>query len=158
MSYIRCLSNPEGLYMFGTSDDKGKSWIEVWHGLRKPLSSADGASLEHRHFTIPEKEFLEVCHLWDHGPQAWRGPAVSGKLEVKEMDIFVKTGKRVSKDWDPISNLKDRKRETRYVIRLQYGKHYIMLWRVTWQYVVANVTGRGYPYYKCRYCKRKRRR
>lgn len=149
MSYIRCLSNPEGLYIWGGSDG-----INIDHCLKKPFASG-------RSILIPEKHFHQVCHEWDHGEHQWHGPCRSGQLTVAEQNVFMDTGDLVpaSKAWlrQEMHRLTHGKktRKTRYVIRLQYGKRYIMMWRVTWQYIVANVVNRNYEKFHCCWCKKR---
>lgn len=151
MSYIRCLSNPEGLYIYSSSEG-----VMVHHCLKKPWASSGTGQLDQT-MVINEKDFFRVCHLWDHGPKAYFGPVASGKLKVFEQDVFEKDGSPVPKDFDFLDKF-NRNKRSHYVIRLQYGKHYIMLWRVTWQYVVANVVGRRAEHFKCRYCHTRKQR
>lgn len=149
MSYIRCLSNPEGLYIYSSSEG-----VQIHHCLRYPMATEGTGHLDNTITIKEEKDFFRACHLWDHGPHAWHGPVKVGKLSLQEVHIFERTAKKVPKDWDHVDR-KNWKAKTRFSVCLQYGKHYIMLWRVTWQYVVANVVKRSSP--RCRYCPKLRK-
>lgn len=147
MSYIRSLSNPEGLYIFGSNG------IHIYHGLKPPLCSEKSWPI-----VIPESDFYRVCHAWDHGPDQWKGPAYSRDFSAREELIFVNTGKRVPDDVASMRRsmkdlFKGKKRPLeRFVIRLQYKKKYIMIWRVTWHYVVENVVKRSHENFRCKWC------
>lgn len=151
MSYIRCLSNPEGLYIYSTMENQ----VCIHHCLRPPLSSTDTKGNLERTIVVPEKVFMEACHRWDHGPNQWQGPIKVGDLLVEERYVYEKTGKAVPERHTIKDYLKDRKPK-RYVILFQYKAQYIMLWRVTWQYVIANVVNRKFEKFRCRWCKKRR--
>ena len=125
MSYIRCLSNPEGLYIYGTHKDL----ICIHHNVPAPLSSGlnDGQGF----FTIPELHFTKAIKYWKQGRKYCKG----GFL-VEEEHIYLDTGMMVPER--TIENMIAEKRPTSYRIRLQYRSDFVYLWRVTWEYVVRN--------------------
>lgn len=145
MSYIRCLSNPEGLYIFVS--DYG---INISHNLNPPFSSEPSRRDFITDIIVPEKVFFEGCHRWDHGPNV-EGTVKVGGLLIQERQIYEKTGKKVQENRSIRSIYKD-KAKRRMVIFFKYKAQFIMLWRVTWQYVVGNVLDRRSEDYKCRWC------
>ena len=147
MSYIRCLSNPEGLYIYLSTEGH----IDIAHCLKPPFRSKEKNPTFPGMMVIPPKIFFEACHRWDHGPDQWVGPVKVGDLLVEERHIYEDDGTKVPSDWRPFR--KGRKeRPTSYRILFKYKSQYIMLWRVTWHYVVANVVDREMEEYRCRWC------
>jgi len=136
MAYIRCLSNPEGMYIYGGADGV---WIN--HNVLPPLASKevdDGCS---PHFVVPSRDFDRVGLKWD---KEWDldGPVRSGKFAAREVHVYLDTGKPIEKDWDKRFFRKGYKRRpSAFLIRLSYGRHFVMLWRVTWEYIVQSIVG-----------------
>lgn len=137
MSYIRCLSNPEGLYVW--SDGKNAT---ISHEVRKPHSSG-------RNFTIPHGIFEGLLRRWVD----FRKPARVRGAVAEELTVNSKTG-RVIPPWKPCKRgcksagksgfipcrrcLEKQRREagcTRYVVRLSYRGDFVDLWCVTWDYM-----------------------
>ena len=137
MSYIRCLSNPEGLYIYGGADGV---WIN--HNVRPPLASKkadDGCS---PHFIVPQRDFDQVGLKWDKG-WAHDERVRSGKLVAQEVHVYLDTGRPVERDWHKRifreTNKVTERRPSAFFIKLSYGRRFVMLWRVTWQYVVRSI-------------------
>lgn len=148
MSYIRCLSNPEGLYIWSGTDNL----VHIIHNVPKPHSSGlDG-------FTVPWRVFENGTKNWKKAYEPdqfqYRG------MRIDELHVFEKTGKIVP-DLSPCNRgcVKEDKNsfrpcvrcfnkyyvnalKSRYIIRLSYKNHFVHLWRVTWAYVVENVIRR----------------
>lgn len=140
MSYIRCLSNPEALYIW--SDGKT---VSIWHAVKKPHSS--GAN-----FGVPDPIFTRCLKLWRefHEPATYKG------MKVEELSVDVRNAeiipnqkpcrrgcKRVGRNgYIPCKRCHARMfrnvRKSRYVIRLSYGKHFVDMWRVTWDYIAKH--------------------
>ena len=132
MSYIRSLSNPESLYIWC----EGKE-TAISHGVKGPLSSARwrGGKASPPFFHVPAAAFDRVCALWGEG----REPARAGGIRVEEVALFVATGKMVPVDfYGDIAKVFRDKRRVEHLIRLSYRKHFVCMWRVTWEYVVRN--------------------
>lgn len=136
MSYIRCLSNPEALYVWG---DGEKTWFAWWDG-----------DIHHPFIGIPSDEidkfFLEL-YKWETFDYEWvdlDNPFSYGNMSVVECRII--TGK------DEFGN-----DEGTWRIKLILGPDLpdLIMWRVTWEYLKNNfyehlVGGRifGVPWYR----------
>lgn len=136
MSYIRCLSNPEGLYVW--SDGK---FATLTHNVERPHSSG-------RSFSIPHRTFEALLKKW----AKWIEPARQGGAVAEELHVEVKTG-RLIPPWKPCRRCTPAGKNAwipcrrcgpgsldrpsgRYVIRLSYKGDFVNLWRVTWDYMV----------------------
>lgn len=136
MSFIRCLSNPEGLYMWGSG-----RLVTVSHEVKKPHSSGG-------HFNIPEPAFRGCVrkHLAGHDPASYRG------VRVEEVHVDKRTGEPIP-DWRPCGRgckkakgggfipcrrcSRSHRRDVArgwFAVRLSYGGHFVNLWTVTWAY------------------------
>lgn len=154
MSYIRCLSNPEGLYAW--SDGRT---VNISHGVKKPHSSG-------RSFTIPQGVFDGLLKKWAN----WTEPAMVRGAVAEELHVDEKTG-RVIPEWKPCGRgckpvgkngfipcrrcaRKQHKdvRRGRFVVRLSYRSDFVDLWRVTWDYM----TRRSEPGTAARHTKKPR--
>ena len=127
MSYIRCLSNPEGLYIYGDGS-----------GI---LIHYDGGSMY-----VPEKDFHKVgleyvrYHWAEHGMR-------SGDLVVREVEVirgtdmvyFEPRHKKlgIAEVWGHRKYL-DGPRTDHKVLFSYKGKSFIM-WRVTWDYIAQSI-------------------
>lgn len=115
MSYIRSLSNPEGLYVWGDFDGK--------------LTFSWGGNL----LRIDKELFHKVAMRWYCGefdffedePDSALDSVTEDSLSVK--DIFIPAGEAD---------------ESRFVIRLTHETTQIDLWPVTWYYLVDEVVRR----------------
>lgn len=126
MSFIRSLSNPEGLYIFG-----GMDGIEIATGNGWKLSNIgpDNPSM-----VVPYDAFIKVCEDWDQNADS----AEADGFFAGEQHIWADTGELVDPETDPIQQwFTGNRRESRYAIKLSYGDKFCFLWSVTWQYVVA---------------------
>lgn len=137
MSYIRCLSNPEALYVW--SDGKK---THITHNVKSPHSSG-------RDFTIPHKAFERVLKLWAQ----YHEPSRCGGVIAQELHIDKKTGKIIPRwkpckrgckpqgrnAWIPCKRCWKRdvkgSRRGEFLIRLSYKNDFVNLWRVTWDYM-----------------------
>ncbi len=120
MSYIRCLSNPEGLYVWGQETTveiaPGHHWkhtnIPKGHTLSVPTSVFHGFAERHQHD--------------DEGK--FRG------FEAKEVVVYESDGKPVPKQ-SIKEQIFDKKRHW-FAIRVSYRGKWVLLWRVTWEYLL----------------------
>lgn len=135
MSYIRCLSNPEGMYVFGTTCGSGSS-VEIYagHHLKPPfVSHEDVATLG---IIVPGWMFYRACQRWHDGYDDVRITHKAKVLRVYEEFIFVANGVLVPDDY---RGFRQDSRESRFVIRVEYDSRWVRLWDVTWEYIVRNV-------------------
>ena len=141
MSYIRSGSNPEGLYIIGTSM-RGHNYAEVM--------LPNGGEI----IWIPAAVFHEVCRRWEHANddddvryrgmrarEVWMHELKCGKV-IPESEFsreFTQWLKRPAKRGP---------RNIRQVEVSYKGKRF-WCWRVTWEYIVrdANSEGRN-PWWK----------
>lgn len=128
MSYIRCLSNPESLYVFDTQTRSGKSATEILHCIDPPLASAGRQPI-----LVPTRAFREVCRAWANGAR----DVTRRGLRVREVHVFADTGRRVPQRRS-VRQMFDDAARSRYVVRLTYGRHWFCMWPVTWAYIVGN--------------------
>jgi hypothetical protein len=144
MSYIRCLSNPEGLYVWHDVDGT----VHLHYGGRKKPKSPLSKGTEMR---VPYRTFVRAVERWEASGED--RTSVHG-FEIEELHVYLKTGKRVpdfKSNEDAIRYLKDaRKNPSEYKIRVSYGGSFIHLWSVTWQYVVNNVMEREMKRHRAR--------
>jgi hypothetical protein len=155
MSYIRCLSNPEGLYIWAQSNGE----VHISHNVRPPLASA-WERLPLPRFTrgkivatkrmydapptivVPWRHFKATCLQWDrHEGYPRHNHTNRGGLVVEEQHIYTSTGKLVPKNSSLAKTFKkvSDKTRTEILIRLGYRNQFLFMWRVTWMYVVRNV-------------------
>ena len=130
MSYIRCLSNPEGLYAWSDGNT-----THLWHNVKRPLSSGEKPNKKFPSFEIlvPTKIFDKVCFLWDECEQ----PASYRGARAEEVYVYTKTGKKVPSKQSLKKFFKD-KRASRVLIKFSYKGQFFMMWDVTWEYVVRS--------------------
>lgn len=124
MAYIRCLSNPEGLYVWGDID--GNTYF-CWNDT------------DHHMVGVPSEEvdkfFLEL-YKWE--TLDWEGidldyPFTHGNLSVVE--CRVPTGEK---------SVFDNESEVyEFKIKLTFGQDHpdLILWRTTWNYLRTVFTG-----------------
>jgi len=123
MSYIRCLSNPEGLYVYGDGKDVNFHWC-----VKPPFASPGGMKIPHDIFT--------------KAGQKWADQYCSERVSVRgfvieEVHVYEKNAKKVgemSRQWVK-QYLKD-KRPTRSGWKLSYRGKFIILWPVTMHYMM----------------------
>lgn len=127
MSYIRSLSNPEGLYIIGSS--KG---IDIWHTVKPPLSSKWPKSGETPWINVPTYVFHHVLNRWAEG---FRDKVSYRGLVVEEVQVCPTTGKP-PKPQSLTKMLDPRTPRSEFLIRLQYKEQFFHMWRVTWEYIV----------------------
>lgn len=146
MSYIRCLSNPEGMYVYGTQE-----------GKRTVVSFCDSPHDPKKELRIPIKDFHRVCRAFDKDGE----DAKSGNFAVKDLKINEVTMKPWSaadqkaeddllRPPKPNQRLNDKEWVRRY--KAHYKKHdagwrigvywkgklRFILWRVTWAYIARS--------------------
>jgi hypothetical protein len=133
VSYIRCLSNPEGLYM--------------WHDVSGKVAMCCSAILD-KHgnpkvLYFPAKDFFKAVRLWEDN---YGEPVKVGDIELREVWVNVKTG-RIRED---PKNRKEamksvrrmfRKSAAKYDLKIlfRYKRERIFMWQVTWEYAVNQV-------------------
>ncbi len=113
MSYIRCLSNPEGLYIWGD-------------GKYANFTLASEPNFLDKIVQIPQKTFDNLLkkYIKNYGDNVnYRGASIKV--------VWVKTGKLHPKAmWEIIG-----KYDTDMKIRLSYKNWHIDMWLVTWEYI-----------------------
>lgn len=140
MSYIRCLSNPEGLYIW--SDGK---MICICHSLQDSIFSNFPAQKMSPFFAISHDLFHEAVRKWW---DAFGDDIVYKDVIIKEEHIHLDDGSIVpliKSTKAALEQLNLPHRQTRFVIRLEYKGQFIRMWFVTWQYIVNNVILRKRP-------------
>lgn len=134
MSYIRRLSNPEGMYIYGGPDGV---WIN--HNVKPPLASKetdDGCS---PHFVVPSRDFDRLGLKWDKD-WSYDEHVRSGKLAAQQVHVYLDTGKPVEKDrFERFFTKGYGKRPSAFLVKLSCGRHFVMMWRVTWHYIVQSI-------------------
>jgi hypothetical protein len=128
MSYIRCLSNPESLYIW-----EDGTHANISHGVPGPLSSSKERDGDPALFLIPTDVWREGLKLWH---DKYGEPIDHEGMAVREEHIHLDTAELVPEQ--TILEMLDDRREAGYRIRLEYKGEYVYLWRVTWEYVVGN--------------------
>lgn len=130
MAYIRCFSNPEGLYVW--HDIAGH--IAITHCRKKPFASKEGFVDEQFH--VPLKEWYGLfANLYDHH----NGQVTDikyGDFSIKEERINSKTGEIVP---DDINLEKLSKIDYTEQYKISYKKDFVYVWQVTLQYLANNV-------------------
>lgn len=126
MSYIRALSNPEGLYIF--SDGK---YTQIWHNVLFPLASKPAKKAFCLGFSVPSKIFDGGLKLWikDFGIY---GINYKG-FKIEEQHIYLNTGKLVPAR--SIEGLFGDKKKSAFLIKFSYGKHFVFMYSVTAHYI-----------------------
>jgi len=115
MSYIRYLSNPEGLYIWG--DGKNVNFT---------LAS------EKEILTMPQKTFDKLIkkYIKSYGDDiSYRGASIK--------EVFVKNNKMNPKPFWKIVG----KYDGNYQMRLSYKNWHIDMWLVTWEYIINHNKG-----------------
>src|SRR3990167_4820317 len=100
MSYIRCLSNPELLYIWQGSDRK----VYITHGVKYPLARLGVKNYRDNpaQFTVPFHIFRDAIKKWDKygfGKVTYRG------FTIEEIEIYSDTLKEVKKKNRPFSEM-----------------------------------------------------
>lgn len=129
MSFIRCWTNPEGLYVW----DDINGYVAIAHTLNKPFCSFNDTKFVEDQIQVPRREFYGVCKQWDNSSYK---TAKYKDFSAEEVEIFDDNGEIVPEDYDYLNPTHGRK--TSYRIKVQYKKEFVYLWRVTWEYVVKN--------------------
>lgn len=130
MSYIRCLSNPEGLYIYS---DGGGICI---HG-----NFGDDEDF----MRVPEKDFHGIGMKYGREYLMGDRPLKFGGITLRE----VKVVKGTDRIYTPIHHKKmgihdDTRRwfdkpQTEHKILFSYGGKSFLMWRVTWDYIVRSI-------------------
>jgi len=135
MSYIRCLSNPESLYVYASVENR-KQFMILCHRIKPPMASFSKVPFDDFHrVKVPFGDFRRACIEWDKLDGYC--DIKCGKLRVREILVFEETGRIVGKDRGLYET-----RETRFVVRVQHGRQWFNLWRTTWEYLVNRVVER----------------
>ena len=96
MSHIRCLTNPEALYIFDSASLAGMT--EITHRIDPPFASP------------------------------WRKRKLLSRMLAK----------RWESRYAPLSRMLAKRWESRYAIKFSYGRHWFLMWRVTWHYIASS--------------------
>ncbi len=141
MSYIRSGSNPEGLYIFSTQGPKGRLHVEVLVGWFHKLTNITNDSP----MLVPQGVFDRAAVMWDDD-----GEKASYKgFKVEEVHVYEDDGSPVPKKRSIKASLEDKRRSF-FGVKVSYKGKWVIVWRVTWAYVVRNVLGRFAPVKKSR--------
>lgn len=138
MSYIRCLSNPEGLYAFGCKSDNIPSRCIVQLCVRHDYKFTNLVDSEL--LTVPIGVFFGAVIRSARASENVRHRG----FVAKEVHVFTDTGEPVTADWDAHEDWSKAEaegrepRDSRYAIRIEYKGKWMLLWRVTWRYLVEN--------------------
>lgn len=144
MSYIRATSNPEGLYVISVNSDKtGRPVVELIPGWEYKLTNANN---DHP-MTVPQGVFDELMKAWengDHEAGVKHKGFVAREVHVYSDDGSLVTAKQ-SKARVQAQAAVDRfhgkpMRKTEHMIRVSYRGRWMLLWGVTWAFVVHNAT------------------
>lgn len=157
MSYIRCTSNPEGLYIYGTTNSavhggKGKTYISI-SASNERVSRNKG-----QHVYYPDNqlcptpdEFYDVCEQYAKRWGDLDKPISSGEFSIREVQTCIKTERILTdeqlKEWNEKADKawRDGKYKTasnfrtRTKVGLFWRDRSIVLWETTWWYVIDNV-------------------
>jgi len=109
MSYIRSGSNPEGLYIVGTSKD-----VEVMEGSKDV-------------WHIPYKVFNGLIKKYDAKNYE---PCSYGDAKIEEVWVCKDNCEILEND------LTGEQQPIKSKMKLTYKEHYIYMWYVTWVYIV----------------------
>jgi len=114
MSYIRCLSNPEELYIWGD-------------GKYANFSSSIRKKFPDTLYKMPQKTFDNLLKKYKFkGDTRYKGARIR--------EVFVKNGKLNPKCvWKLVG-----KYDGNFKMRLSYKKWHIDMWLVTWEYIVRH--------------------
>lgn len=132
MSFIRCLSNPEGMYVFGST-----SGVEFYSGQGWHLSNIGPDREPDRGMIVPYNVFYKACKLAEY-VTADEPVEVDG-FKIEEQVIYTKTGRLVPNRPFTVASMKrrmsGRAAETMWAIKVSYKGKYVFMWRVTWDYI-----------------------
>ena len=138
MSYIRAGSNPEGLYVFSAADDRdGKTKVHLIPGWKYSLKNIGNGEP----MCVPQAVFNKGVRLWSNCPDEMAGVKHEG-FSIKEVHVFLDDGDPkkysvVPRKYNACDPEKGG-RETEFLVRVAYKRKWMLLWRVTWAYVVHN--------------------
>lgn len=131
MSYIRCLSNPDGLYAFINVE----GFAEISWGPKPPFACRDFQKTG-KPMRVPVRVFENVARKWADG---WQDRVSFKGFTAEEIHIYEKTGKVMPGDLKKYLSEFKRGVKTRFVVKLSYKRDWVYLWRVTWEYVARNI-------------------
>jgi hypothetical protein len=135
MSYIRCTSNPEGLYVW-----PDKTHVNIWASTKRPLASHAPHSDASYKFRVPTKVFVGAMKKWLK--DGWPEKMTYKKLTIRHDHIFTATGEIVGKGWFAANWLEDKRRRE-FLWRIQYGRHWVYLWQTTLYYLAKSAQKDG---------------
>ncbi len=146
MSFIRCLSNPEGLYII----DNIGGYIEVFHSVKPPLASS--LSENDPSFKINRREWYGLWSVVKRKHAGWLPDSIKyGNLSLIEEYVETTTGLPTKKSpleknsvFKTIDEWFDYKEKVKpeSLFKLSNGKDFVYLWRVTICYAGQNVMKR----------------
>ncbi len=133
MSLIRALSNPEGMYVT-QSGIRGRACYEITSGCDWPKVLSN-CGPDDSAMVVPKLSFERLCkkaEYVDETPVSVRG------IAVVEIVVDTKTGQGIEAD------ILDRKKWKNAIfgIRLSYKDKFVVLYRVTWEYIRRNALER----------------
>ena len=126
MSYIRCLSNPEGAYVY--RDCSG----HVMFSTSRPNNV---------HWRIPVRHFNEICRKWDN----YDRPAKYGEFSVSEAIVWQETQQELTEA--QLESLKDvhymfDSPPREYKVKVTWKGESEFFWPTTWEIIVGRVVRR----------------
>ena len=126
MSYIRCLSNPEGLYIWGEA--KNRLAITVaGHSLITYCKTSDFDRMLRAYNETGE--FITTPTVSAKEIRVWRD---TGKICKTTTDVYLRGISRALKT--------NRYRAVDWKIQVRVGKRIFVMWETTFAYIARNVT------------------
>ena len=118
MSFIRCLSNPEAMYIWHDVDET----VHITHSVKPPLASKGD-------------EFCVPTRLW-YG--LWRVVERNHGLYLNEGDVLKFGDLKLVKSYK-MKDLFAERKPTSFRWKFSYGKHFVYMWQVTLEHIYLNV-------------------
>lgn len=135
MSYIRCTSNPENLYVFESVDG-----LHFYFGEERSKTPIN--SRKQMHVCVDPKVFQQFIKklqkkLWI----GYENPVVHKNISIRDIIIAYKKDKRyvIKKlNWKGDNSDYDNYDDVVHLVCLQIDKTNICMWKVTWDYLYNN--------------------
>ena len=130
MSFIRCLSNPEAMYIWHDVDET----VHITHSVKPPLASKGDE------FCVPTRLWYGLWRVVErnHGLYLNEGDVLKfGDLKLEEKHIYIDSG-RIVKSYK-MKDLFAERKPTSFRWKFSYGKHFVYMWQVTLEHIYLNV-------------------
>ncbi len=133
MSYIRCTSNPEDLYVYGSSEG-----IEFcWSPKDQTQEAFDAASMIAKYEDV--WDLIKILHK--HYNTFYEShPIQCGDLKIEEVHYSFEEQREVPNDeWQATMFHIDNPLPTESQVKLTIGDKFVYMYRVTWRYLYENL-------------------